>query len=73
MTERLQHVLERVRDLPDDEQDHLAALLEEELDEREWDALLDKPGSRTFVKRLVEEGKAVHAAGATEEIGDTLA
>lgn len=72
MTERLQHALERVQQLPDEEQDHLASLIEEELDELEWDALLQKPGARAFLKELVEEGRAEHAAGATEEIGDTL-
>jgi hypothetical protein len=62
MTERLQHVLEQVQQLPDKEQDELASLIEEELAEREWDALLARPGSRAFLKQLVAEGLAEYEA-----------
>jgi hypothetical protein len=72
MTERLQSVLTQIEHLPPEEQDQLAAVLEEQLAEHEWEGLLQKPGSRAFLKELVEEGQREHAAGETEEVGDTL-
>lgn len=72
MTERLQSVLTEIMRLPDEEQDRLAAILEEQLAEREWESLLRKPGSSAFLRNLVEEGRAEHAAGETEEVGETL-
>ncbi len=65
MTELLERAVEKIRDLPDDEQDAIAALILEELeDEVRWD--------RTFVRtqdalvKLAAEAMAEDHAGTTE-------
>ncbi len=58
--------------LPPGEQDALAKIIEEELDEREWDALVATPQSRRFLERMAAEALAEYAAGKTRECGDSL-
>lgn len=76
MVEELRAVVSEAETLTAEQQRLLAAAWEqvlEELEEREWDALLRKPGSSVFLKNLVAEGRRQHASGETEEIsGDGL-
>jgi hypothetical protein len=65
MNERLRAVVERVEHLPDAEQEALAKLLEEELEEREWEALTKRPGARAFHDQLRAE---LHDADTKERI-----
>lgn len=45
------------------------AAIQEELEEREWDEILARPESKTFLKKLTEETKAQIEAGEIEEGG----
>jgi hypothetical protein len=74
MNERLQAVVDRVEKLPDADQEALAELLEEELEEREWEALTKRPGARAFHDRLRAELHEAEEHGEVKEIeGDTFA
>jgi hypothetical protein len=70
MTERLKQVVARVEQLPADQQDELAELLQLELEQREWDALIATPESRRYLAQLVAEAEEEDAAGKTLESGD---
>lgn len=76
MIERLRAVVSEAESLSEEEQEQLALAWEQalvELEESEWDGLLAKPGSKRFLKELVEEARREHAAGETEEItGDSF-
>lgn len=74
MNERLRAVVERVEHLPDAEQEALAELLEEELEEREWEALTQRSGARAFHDQLRAELRDAETKGELEEIrGNTFA
>ena len=67
MIERLRVVVSKAESLTEQEQEKLAQVWEqalEELEEQEWEGLLAKPGSKRFLKELVEEAKREHAARA---------
>jgi hypothetical protein len=73
IVEQLRAVIAQAEVLSAEEQEALAEVWQEALEEREWDALLRKPGSARFLKELIEEGRREHAAGKTEEItGDSF-
>ena len=73
MNGRLRAVLDRAEQLPDADQEALARLLEEELEEREWEALTRRPGARTFHEELRAELREAEERGEVEEIpGDKL-
>lgn len=73
MNSRLQAVIDRAEKLPDADQEALAALLEEELEEREWDALTQRSGARAFHDQLRTELREAEERGELEEIeGDTF-
>ena len=71
MTEQLRRVVAEVEQLPAEEQDRIAELMQRELEEREWDGLVSKPGSRRFLEHLAAEARREDAAGETRESGDT--
>lgn len=74
MNERLRAVMERAEKLPDTDQEALAQLLEEELEEREWDALTHKSGARAFHDLLRAELREAEEHGKLQEIdGDKFA
>jgi hypothetical protein len=74
MNERLRAVVERAEQLPDEDQETLARLLEEELEELEWDALTHKPGAHAFHDQLRAELREAEEHGELEEIeGDKFA
>ena len=74
MVDRLRAVVEEVEKLSDEEQEALAAILEEALAEREWETIVQKPHVRDALKRMAQEALEEDAAGETEDItGDTFA
>jgi hypothetical protein len=74
MIDRLRAVIAQAEQLPEQEQEALAAAWEEILEEREWDAIVSKPGVCGALRRLADEARQQDAAGETEEItGDTFA
>lgn len=72
MTEALQQIMEKVERLDPAMQETFVArareILAELEEEREWDALVNRLGSRRFLKKLSDEGRKEHAARLTEEI-----
>ncbi|HEX6798172.1 MAG TPA: hypothetical protein VF116_10725 [Ktedonobacterales bacterium] len=73
MNERLRAVVDRAEQLPDADQEALAKLLEEELEEREWEALTRLPGARAFHEALRAELREAEERGEVEDIhGDKL-
>ena len=74
MNEHLRAVIERAEQLPDADQETLARLLEEELEELEWEVLTHKPGARAFHDQLRAELREAEQHGEIEEIeGDKFA
>ena len=57
MVDELRRALDLLRQLPDDEQRHIAQLILEEVEQREWDELVGSPRSKAFLKRLIAEAK----------------
>lgn len=70
MTELLERALERVKSLPDDEQDAIAALILEELEELEDEARWDRAfaNSADVLAQLAAEAMAEDKAGKTEPL-----
>ncbi len=72
--ERLRAVIAQAEQLSQEEQEALATLWEEALEEREWLSIVNKPTVRDAFQRMAEEARQEEAAGETEEItGDTFA
>ena len=72
MTELLRQVMAEVERLPPDQQDKIAALIQLELEEWEWDALVATPQSQRFLDLLVEEARRDEAAGRLRDLEDTF-
>jgi DnaJ-domain-containing protein 1 len=72
IVEELRQVIEQVQQLPEDAQRHIAALIEAELEEREWDALVSTPGSQRFLAILAEEARQEIAEGKTRDLDELL-
>lgn len=70
MTESLRAVVAEIELLPPEQRDAIAEATRRELEEREWDALLAKPGSRRVLARLAAEARSEDAAGETRESGE---
>jgi len=67
MTKLLEDAVEQVKRLPDGEQDAIAALILEELeDEAKWDAAFAR--SPSLLERLGAEAEAADKAGLTEDL-----
>lgn len=78
MTEALQQIMEEVEQLDPAMQEAFVTrareILAELEEEREWDALVNTPGSQRFLKKLITDGRREHAAKLTEEItGESFA
>lgn len=74
MIERLQAVISEAAKLSEAEQEALATIWEEALEEREWERIVAKPAVRSALERMAVEALREDAAGETEEIeGDTFA
>ncbi len=72
MTEMLEKAIARARQLPEDQQDTIAALILEEIeDDARWDAAF--VGSHDVLERLAAEAEEEDRKGLTEELDpDTL-
>lgn len=68
MNERLHAVIKRAEQLPDADQEALAQMIEEELEELDWDALTHKPGAHAFHNQLRSELHKSEERGEIEEI-----
>ena len=63
MNARLRAVMDRAEELPDEEQEALASVLEEELEELEWDELTQRPGAHSFHEQLRAELREAEERG----------
>ncbi len=70
MTELLQQVVAQVTQLPPEEQDAIATLIQREEDEREWERIVRTPASQRFLQHLVAEARSEDAAGQTQAADD---
>ena len=70
MTETLKKVVDQVEQLPPEEQDAIAEVIERELADRKWDVLFASPASERFLDRLASEARREEAAGLTQESTD---
>ena len=69
MTEALEKAISEVRQLPEADQNAIAQLILEELeDERRWDAAFAK--SPEVLEKLLAEAEAEDAAGLTQDCDD---
>ena len=69
MTEQLREAFERARQLPDTAQNALAERILEEIEEQEWEAIINKPCVHNKLIALAEEAWKEYEAGETEEGG----
>ena len=69
MTEQLQQAIEALQRLPSDAQNTIAAHILEEIEEREWDAIVSKPHVQTRLRELGRQALAEDEAGETEDGG----
>jgi hypothetical protein len=73
VTDDLRHALAHMNQvldrLPEETQQRIAAIIEEELEQQEWDALVSSPRSREFLHRLIAEAEAEDTAGESEDGG----
>lgn len=67
MTEALRRVVAEIEGLSEDEQDRIAALLEDELD-RQWDELLESPESVRMLDNMAERALEDLREGRTTEL-----
>ena len=71
MIDRLRVVLAEVEKLPDNEQEYLAALLEENLaEDTHWHELFQRPSSQAFFASLRAEAEQAEQEGTLEESPD---
>ena len=68
MTLLLERAINEVKKLTDDQQDALAQLILENLDEQRWDELFSRPESETLLEKLANEALAEYHAGKTPNI-----
>ena len=70
MIELLGRVVDELERLSPEQQAAIAEVIQRELEEREWDAIVAKPGSQRFLEHLAAEARRDEAAGETREAGD---
>lgn len=63
MVDELRQALDLLGQLPDEEQRHIAQLVLEEIEQREWDTLVGSPRSKAFLRSLIAEAKDGEAKG----------
>ena len=69
MVEELREAIEQAERQPEEIQRRIAQLITEELEEREWDALVSSPTSQRFLAHLSAGIDAQEAAGEMEDGG----
>jgi hypothetical protein len=67
MVDELRQAVAQAEQEPEEVQRRIALLIREELEEREWDALIATPESRAFLTELAAETRASIAKGETDE------
>jgi hypothetical protein len=67
MVDELRQAVAQAEQEPEEVQRRIALLIQEELEEREWDALIATPESRAFLTELAAETRAAIAKGETDE------
>ena len=72
MVEEYRVAVELAAQLPDDVQRHIAAIIAEELEEQEWDALVNRPESQRDLAALATEAREQEATGQLEDGGWTI-
>lgn len=72
MTEQLRRAFERAQQLPDAVQNVLAAHILEEIEEQEWEEIINKPQVQQKLLALANEAWNEHEAGETEKGGFAL-
>ena len=69
MVDELRRAVAQAEQEPEEVQRRIAQLIQEELEEREWDTLVASPESQRFLAELAAETRAAIANGETEEGG----
>ncbi len=69
MTEHLQEAIEALQRLPADVQNTIATRILEEIEEREWDAIVSKPRVQARLRELGRQAREEDRAGETEDGG----
>ncbi|HEY7036616.1 MAG TPA: hypothetical protein VH482_35135 [Thermomicrobiales bacterium] len=70
MTESLQRIVNLVEQLPPEEQDAIAEMIERELADRKWDELFATEASDRFLARLSSKALREDDSGLTRESTD---
>ena len=70
MTETLKRVVAQIELLSPEQQDAIAEIMLPELEEREWDDLVAKPGSHRFLEQLADEARRENRTGEAQESTD---
>jgi DnaJ-domain-containing protein 1 len=69
VVEELRRMFEQTGQLPDEAQRQIAAVIAEELEEREWDDLVGTPESQRFLAQLAADVADAEAKGEVEDGG----
>lgn len=69
MVEEPRHAVEHAQQLSENAQRHLAAQIEEWLDEQEWDSIVGSPHGQQTLARLISQANEEIARGDVEEGG----
>lgn len=72
MTEALERSVSKARLLSEDEQNHLAALIEGEYEQIEWRHLVESPQSLAMLDKLAERAWERERKGETTPLRDLL-
>lgn len=70
MTDTLRRAVAHVEQLPPEQQDAIAEIIERELEEREWANLVATPKSQRFLRELAAQARREDAAGETLDLTD---
>ena len=69
MTEQLRYVFEQIERLPEDAQNQLAAVIHDELEKQEWQAIVSTPRVQHALRRMATEALRQDTSGETEDGG----
>jgi len=75
MIDTLRRLIERLEQLPEDEQEEIARRIEaivEDVDDRKWDELLATPESIAYLDKLAAEAKREREAGMLVDLDEAL-
>lgn len=72
MTDLLRRAVSEIERLPEVEQDQIAARLLEELEEREWDAIVGSPASQDLLAEMAADARVEYERGETRDLDELL-